>query len=53
MYLLLYKKIFLLFALGNAEENYCVTRGEFIAVVKVVSHFKLYGDKFRIKTDHA
>lgn len=53
MHLLQYNNFFSLFALGKAEENYYVTRGEFIAVVKVVSHFKLYGDKFRIKTDHA
>ena len=40
--------------LAPAERNYCVTHRELLAVVKAVKHFRLYlyGQKFRLKTDH-
>ena len=42
------------FALGRAERNYCVTRKELLAVVKMVKHFRayLYGRRFTLRTDH-
>jgi len=41
--------------LAGAEQNYCTTRKELLAVVKVVKHFRpyLYGRTFRLLTDHA
>ena len=41
--------------LGGAEQNYCVTRRELLAVIKSVQHFRpyLYGRPFRLRTDHA
>jgi len=41
--------------LSAAEKNYCTTRKELQAVVKVVKHFRpcLYGRTFRLRTDHA
>ena len=41
--------------LRPAEQNYCITRRELLAVVKAVKHFKpnLYGQKFVLRTDHA
>jgi len=41
--------------LTKAEENYCVTRKELLAIVKLVDHFHkyLYGQEFLIRTGHA
>jgi len=41
--------------LAAAKKNYCTTRKELLAVVKVVKHFRpyLYGRTFRLRTDHA
>ena len=41
--------------LAPPECNYCVTRRELLAVVKAVKHFRpyLYGNKFKLRTDHA
>ena len=41
--------------LAPPERNYCVTRREFLAVVKSVKHFRpyLYGQHFRLRTEHA
>ena len=41
--------------LGGAEQNYCVTRRELLAVIKSVQHFRpyLYGRPFHLRTDHA
>jgi len=42
-------------ALSAPEKNYCTTRRELLAAVKVVKHFRpyLYGHTFRLRTDHA
>ena len=41
--------------LSPPEKNYCVTRRELLATVKAIKHFRpyLYGQKFRLRTDHA
>ena len=41
--------------LAPPECNYCVTRRELLAVVKVMKHFRpyLYGNKFKLRTYHA
>ena len=41
--------------LSPAEQNYCVTRRELLAVVLGVKHFRpyLYGRTFKLRTDHA
>ncbi|MGC8821243.1 MAG: reverse transcriptase domain-containing protein, partial [Fervidobacterium sp.] len=41
--------------LGHAERNYCVTRRELLAALECMKHFHkyLYGQKFRLRTDHA
>ena len=38
-----------------AEQNYCVTRRELLAVIEAVKHFRpyLYGHEFTLRTDHA
>ena len=38
----------------KTERNYCVTRRELLAIVMAVKHFHpyLYGQKFKIRTDH-
>ncbi|KAK3106230.1 hypothetical protein FSP39_015710 [Pinctada imbricata] len=40
--------------LSKAEQKYCVTRKELLAVVHYVKYFRhyLYGRQFRIRTDH-
>lgn len=40
---------------NKAEQNYCVTRRELLAVVKAVKHFQPYllGRRFTLRTDHA
>jgi len=40
---------------SKEEANYCVTRQEFLAIVKAVKHFRplLYGREFVARTDHA
>ena len=40
--------------LGRAEQNYCVTRSELLAVVVFLKHFRhyLYGQRVRVRTDH-
>ena len=42
------------FSLTKPERNYCVTRKELLAVVRMVKHFKpyLYGQEFLLRTDH-
>ena len=39
---------------SKAQRNYCVTRRELLAIVMSVKHFHsyLYGQKFRVRTDH-
>ena len=39
----------------TAEQNYCVTRRELLAVVSAMKHFRpyLYGKRFKLRTDHA
>ncbi len=41
--------------LSDAERNYCITKREFLAVVRVIENFKpyLYGQHFLIRTDNA
>ena len=41
--------------LNNAEENYCVTRREMLAVVYFTKYFQEYliGRKFLVRTDHS
>jgi len=41
--------------LTKPEKNYCVTRRELLAIVKCIKHFHkyLYGQRFRLRTDHA
>ncbi|GFW57300.1 retrovirus-related Pol polyprotein from transposon 17.6 [Trichonephila clavipes] len=41
--------------LSKPERNYCVTRKELLATIKVVEHFHpyLYGQRFLLRTDHA
>jgi hypothetical protein len=41
--------------LSDAERNYCITKREFLAVVRAIEHFKpyLYGQHFLIRTDNA
>ncbi len=41
--------------LSDSERNYCVTKREFLAVVKGVQNFRpyLYGQRFLIRTDNA
>ena len=41
--------------LSKPERNYCVTRKELLAIVKSVNQFHkyLYGQHFKIRTDHA
>ena len=41
--------------LTKAEQNYCVTRRELLAVVHFTKHYRpyLYGRKFTIRTDHS
>ena len=40
--------------LNKAECNYCITRKELLAIVASVKHFHayLYGQKFKVRTDH-
>lgn len=40
---------------SKEEANYCVTRQEFLAIIKAVKHFRphLYGREFVVRTDHA
>ncbi|KAL7841639.1 hypothetical protein SRHO_G00253300 [Serrasalmus rhombeus] len=40
---------------NKAEQRYCVTRRELLAVVRAISHFKYYlcGLPFTVRTDHA
>lgn len=42
-------------SLSKPERNYCVTRRELLAVVKVLQHFSKYliGRQFTLRTDHA
>ena len=41
--------------LNPAQQNYCTTKLELLAVVTVMRHFKHYllGRKFIVRTDHA
>jgi hypothetical protein len=41
--------------LSKAERNYCVTRREFLAIMKTLEHFHkyLYGQQFHLRTDHS
>ena len=41
--------------LSDSERRYCITKREFLGVIKSVQHFKpyLYGQKFLIRTDNA
>jgi hypothetical protein len=41
--------------LSRAEGNYCVTRRELLAIVRMLEHFHkyLYGQEFRLRTDHS
>jgi hypothetical protein len=41
--------------LSDSERQYCVTKREFLGVVKAVQHFKpyLYGQRFLIRTDNS
>ena len=41
--------------LSKTQRKYCTTKKELLAVVTFVQHFRhyLYGQKFRIRTDHA
>ena len=41
--------------LNNAEENYCVTRREMLALVYFTKYFQEYliGRKFLVRTDHS
>ena len=41
--------------MNRAEQQYCVTRKELLAVVEAVKHFHpyLYGHHFMIRSDHA
>jgi len=41
-------------SLSAAENNYCTTRKELLAVLKAVKHFRpyLYRRRFRLRTDH-
>ena len=40
--------------LNRAEQNYCVTRRELLAVVTFLKHFRhyLYGQQVKVRTDH-
>ncbi|GBN71321.1 Retrovirus-related Pol polyprotein from transposon 297 [Araneus ventricosus] len=42
-------------SLSKPQRNYCVTRKEFLAIVKSIEHFHhyLYGQKFLLRTHHA
>ena len=42
------------FALNVHEKNYCVTRRELLALVRITNHFKHYliGRPFEVRTDH-
>jgi len=42
-------------AISAAEENYCTTRKELLAVIEVVKHFRLYlySRWFQLQTNHA
>jgi len=41
--------------LGKTQRNYCTTRRELLAVVRMVEHFRhyLWGRRFRVRTDHS
>jgi hypothetical protein len=41
--------------LNKAERNYCVTRSELLAIVRMLEHFHkyLYGQEFHLCTDHS
>ena len=41
--------------LNKAEQNYCVTRRELLAVVRFVKYFRpyLYGRRFTVRSDHS
>ena len=41
--------------LSDSERNYCITKREFLAVIRAVEHFKpyLYGQHFLVRTDNA
>ena len=49
------EKVIAYFSLNRIEQNYCVTRKELLAVVKVMEKFYycLYGRLFVLRTDHA
>lgn len=40
--------------LNRAEQNYCVTRRELLAIVTFLKHFRhyLYGQDVKVRTDH-